>query len=1325
MSKSFRIILFAFGLIAVLYAATVGVMSTAWFHQILVRRVTASLENLTGAQVEIGDLNFRPAILEIAFRRLVLHGKESSGEPPLLSAQTAVLRFNPVSVFGHRLALRSLDWQDAEVHIYTYPDGSTNLAGPQLSRGGGQFINDLLDLAVRRLTISRTNVFWNNQQLPLALSARDVAILLRFGPGSRYVGSVSSSQTRLTNSRWSLPPITFSSRLDFSRDDVAVTSLTWRCCGITGQGSFSLHRLPSLEGKLSLQAQGEISALAQALRIPELKSGNIIWDGQAAYRGGNFQAKGQVKARQLMVRSLSLKPGSINFSADFLADRNHIEISNLLASLLGGAAQGRAEISWGGSSPKFVLHTQLRELDLTDALDLIPTGQEFLRNFRVAASMDGIANASWNGWLKQFTSEFNLRFDPRAGGQTGSWPIVGFARGTATIAEGLQVNLQDSQFQMPHSFLAAQGTLGVAQSNLVLSLTTTDFEDWRPLVEAWSEPSEPIPLVLKSSATFSGAVVGSISQPEIRGRLKVGTFHYRGWRWDSFEGIVVAAPALIQVSSGKLLSENSAFIFDVSLGLEQGKFTPHAPVHITAQAERTPLEGLRDALNIPYPFSGFATGRFEADGTRTSLAGTGNLRVERGAIANEPFDSLSAKIRVTGSVWNFQDLQVVKGRGRITGQARVDPSQRVFSTELNGVNLSLAEFKRPARHALPATASSPEAHPEPVKESLEGRINFDLRGKGTLENPQLQSNFEFRNITSNGSPIGTLRGRVEWGGQQMGLQGDFQGPTGTLSFAGAARTEANWPLQLSGRYTNFHADSWINLVEGGKFKPIVTATGSFSLSGPLKNPGLLEMRTEAENLNINFSGLSWENERPVELSYADRVLMARPFRLRGASTDLQIEGSLRLAQPSALSITAEGHGDAALLRIFDPALQAVGSFDLNLRASGSPLQPSLNGAVTVRDLSVGYADLPFRLAGLNGEIRLEGDRVIIASLRGVSGQSSVNLTGFVTLSGTPSFDVRADLDHARVEYLTDFISVLTGNLRFVGTSESGRISGELVVGQMFVSEGFNILSWMTQLASPSLVQSSGIASPMASRIRLDVELVSDPEVRLDTPDLRLVANIGMRLQGTAAIPVGFGNIHIQSGEALIRGNRYTLARGDVNMTNPFRTRPLIDLEARTRVQRYDLTLNVNGPLNRPKITYRSDPPLPTEDVLSLLALGYTRQEQQMTAGASQPFGALGASALLSQALSSQVSGRVQRLFGVSRIKIDPNVGGPTTAGGTRVTVEQQITRDLTLTYVTNTAASQQRIIRLEWDISDNVSLIGDRDQNGVLGLELRFRRRFK
>jgi translocation and assembly module TamB len=156
-----------------------------------------------------------------------------------------------------------------------------------------------------------------------------------------------------------------------------------------------------------------------------------------------------------------------------------------------------------------------------------------------------------------------------------------------------------------------------------------------------------------------------------------------------------------------------------------------------------------------------------------------------------------------------------------------------------------------------------------------------------------------------------------------------------------------------------------------------------------------------------------------------------------------------------------------------------------------------------------------------------------------------------------------------------------------------------------------------------------------------------------------------------------------------------------------------------------LTLDITGPFERLQFTYRSDPPLPTEDVLSLLALGYSRQQQEMATAAGHAESTFGASALLTEALSSQMTGRIQRLFGVSRIRIDPNLGGPGNLSGARVTVEEQITRDLTLTYSTNTATSQYRVIQFEYSVNENLSLLGIRDQNGVFGIEIRHRQRFR
>jgi translocation and assembly module TamB len=166
------------------------------------------------------------------------------------------------------------------------------------------------------------------------------------------------------------------------------------------------------------------------------------------------------------------------------------------------------------------------------------------------------------------------------------------------------------------------------------------------------------------------------------------------------------------------------------------------------------------------------------------------------------------------------------------------------------------------------------------------------------------------------------------------------------------------------------------------------------------------------------------------------------------------------------------------------------------------------------------------------------------------------------------------------------------------------------------------------------------------------------------------------------------------------------------------------------VRDYDITLGFHGPISRLTTSYRSDPPLSSSDILSLLALGRTSEETANPAlmGTSQYQPAVSESAstaLLGQALNATVSSRVQRLFGVSRLKIDPNVGGPLNSGLARVTVEQQISNNLTLTYISNLNQSSQQIIQFEYNINKDVSVVGMRDQTGVLSFDVLLRKRHK
>ena len=102
--------------------------------------------------------------------------------------------------------------------------------------------------------------------------------------------------------------------------------------------------------------------------------------------------------------------------------------------------------------------------------------------------------------------------------------------------------------------------------------------------------------------------------------------------------------------------------------------------------------------------------------------------------------------------------------------------------------------------------------------------------------------------------------------------------------------------------------------------------------------------------------------------------------------------------------------------------------------------------------------------------------------------------------------------------------------------------------------------------------------------------------------------------------------------------------------------------------------------------------------------------------------------ILNQAINDTASSRFQRLFGASNIKIDPQ--GLTTitnpvSNGPQITIEQQFANNLSLTYSTNVSQSSQQIIQGEYYVNRSVSLVGNRDQNGVVSFDIQVRRRKK
>ena len=1306
----------AIGIILVLLAVAIGLASTPWFRHILEDRVQASLEEITGGKVEIVGMGFQPLDLKVSARLVIVHGRETNPEQPLFAARNVVIKVSPVSLMRFRLLLRTLAWQQADIRLATYPDGSTNLPGTRAAPESGNALQGLMDLEIHALTLAHTTFRWNNHRLPFEAAARNVSILLRHSGDGHYRGTIASSKTVFNSKSRTLPPVSFATTFQLSANQVRVSSLGWQIANLRGQARGSFHWGRQFAGDFDFRTNGGLAQLTSALRIKNIKKGYLYLKGKGSYGQNGLSVRGRVEAREFDAAIPQFKPGVVSLSSDYVLEKQRLTLTGIAFAGLEGRAQGKATVAYHDSFPSLTFSGQLENLSLHSLLQSIPAASGAIGVLHPWARISGTARGTWRQ-RSGFRSQFDLQFHapPPTEVASGSLPLDGSAKGSVALGRETLLDIQEARISTPDSTLEAQGAFGAPDSSLAVKMETSNFDEWRSLASILVKTQKPVSVVLRSNAIFTGNVSGTFRHPKIDGHLETGRFDYGGWPWDGFEANVFGASDRTQISSGRLKLGTSTLTLDAQASLIHWTLQPDSLIHLKAAARETPVAGLRAALNLKPAMQGLLTGQIQAEGTLENLSGAGEFVVHKGEFAGVPFDLLSATIRVARSAWEINHLRIFEGRGQANGQLRLDPVQRAFSAQLHGRNFPLSQL-----HLLHPAGAAPDA-----AGAVLGLVNFDVNGEGSFDNARVHSTLDIRQLAWRGQALGNVRGSADWQGNQIQIQIEGGGTGGKIRLSGNIETGNNWPLQVSGQYIDFRLDPWIAQFVAHSLDAQIVASGSFNLRGPFSQASHITAGGQVQHLEINFPAIKMTNESPIPVQFVGQQLKFGRVRMQGPSTNLAVGGSIRFSHPSALNLTAQGETAATLLSLLSPQIQATGKSTLEVHIGGTPAHPQMAGTVDIKDVNLGYGDLPFRVNALNGKIRLDGERGDISSLKGTIGGGTVRFSGYVALQDVLRYQIRTQLSQVRVRFPSDFTSLLDGNLALRGTTARGQLTGDIAIRNIFVDENLDLIDLMAGQNRPLARSPLGVAMPFASRISLNVRVASARPVRIETHNLRLVSDVDTHLQGTLADPVAVGNVYLRSGAAIFRGNRYTLSRGEISMTNPFETEPVLDLQVHTTIEKYDLTLEVSGPPDRIRLSYRSDPPLPTEDILSLLAFGYSRRLDEFAPASGNSFSSMGASALLSQALSSQVTGRVQRLFGVSRVKLSPYSQELGTLGGPVLTIEQQLSPQLTLTYQTTTANSQYRVFEFEWTVNPRMSVRGFRDQNGIFGLELKFRKRFK
>jgi translocation and assembly module TamB len=1321
-----RYFFFANLLFLLLSAGLLWYVTTDSFQQLVRGRLITAMERATGGRAELGSFHIVPLRFQVEVRDLTIHGRESAAEVPYVHVDSLIATVNLSSVLGATIGFHSVTLQHPVVHIIFYPDGSTNRPTP--AQQGGAGFEKLFAISVDHLEVHRGEVLWQDRSLPLDFTANDVSASMDYSFLHRRYRcklEIGAAQTHFDGYR----PVAWSGQALFTLDrtGIQVSALKAISEGSLLQASGNMVDFANPVFKVTYDILLDLTQAGVVARESELKAGKLSLTGSGSWSGHTFSSSGKFGVSDLFFQDKTLSAKEVSASGNFGIDPQKILLSKVEGRLLHGSFSSDAEISGWQASPKRgltskaeqrgVIKIRVKDVALSEVLAGLGPQFRTLKEVKLAGNVSGTSEMRWRQSIRYAEASITAAVAHPARLSGGQIPLTASADASYNARSG-ELQIGNLQASTPATQLRASGAL-TSSSALRFSFATTDLREWQPII-AELFPAGP-PFSIHGHAAFNGTASGNLSRVLLEGNLQVEDFdttvargtHTEPVHWDFLAANVQASARNLTLHSAVLQDGASTLKLDGSAALVDWKLAPQSPLTFRLEIQNADAAATAGLAGFNYSVTGTLDASGEVSGTVAKPQGQGKVILSHSSIQGVAFESASASLELNGSQFLFKDLHIARGESRVAGSGAYDTSSHTIQLSLNGTNFDLAQITPLERSRI----------------AIAGKLDFSAHASGTTSEPQVNADLRLRGLAFNGEVLGDYLLNAVSHGEDLHLTGHSEFQNAELQMDGNIRLRDDWPAHIDFHFTRLDVDSFLESYLRGRVSGHSAVAGNLLVEGPLRRPEQISIVGNLTDFTADVEKVKVRNEGPIRFALSSRVLKVETLHLIGDNTDLAGSGSMQLAGGRALDFQGRGKLDLKLIQTYDPDIAGSGILSGDATVSGTVDAPLVNGKLQLENGAISDANLPNALTELNGTLAFSQNQVTVEGLSARTGGGTVNFTGHADLIGRQiNFDVEVKADVVRLRYPPGVSSTANAGLHWRGSSSGSLLSGDITVIKLGVTPGFDFGTYLQRS-----VQSAGLpqTDPVLNNIRLDLHVVTLPELQMQTSVLRLQGEADLRVRGNAAKPVLLGRADVFEGEAYFNGTKYRIERGGVTfgatVGNASSAIPFLDLEATTRVRDYEITLSMNGPADKPKLNYRSEPPLSTSDIIGLLAFGRTTEQSASLQQTNQSaFSQQASSALLNAALNATLNNRAQRLFGGSRIKIDPQglaTETSPTQSGPALTIEQQVKDNFTVTYTTNVAQTSQQIIRAEYNLTRNVSIVAIRDQNGVVSFDVKIRRR--
>lgn len=1255
------------------------------------RFVSSRLASFFGREASVSEVRYRLLPFEIEIRDLRIAGA-SPAAPPFAHVRRIVIAPALRPLWHRRAILSRLHVQGLVLRINAFPEGGDDIPQMRLGRGGSSGVR------IGRLVIEDGEILVNHQRVPLDLDLPAFHGGLSAAGGGGLDGSVSFGPGVLRFGKGPVLPASTEMNLRIGGGQLTIVSAHLRAEKTDLAYSGQLRLAPRIRGELAVKGPLDLGVLDRHVMQTGLGiRGNGHYDGKVVVEGSRVRFEGRLTGTAGEFDGVAVA----RYAGQVVWDGG-VRLRDLELSTLGGSGTVTLDIPQGGGPAH--LSASMREVDVQGLV---------MRIFDIGApgvgsAASGLVEIEWpRGRIRDLSGQLALDLISRPEGRTPLW-----GRFEWRAERGLQ-RVDKADLRTPSTEVRLQGRIErdhrteLAVDGESRDLAATDDLLLR-LRGALGTPDAQL-AGFSGSGSFHGHWRGSLRKPLFEGRFRGQDVGYLGVVWGRAEW--AGSATRDEVRSHSLIVRNPGGELWLDGTMDTGFYGEQDRVDLSVRLENWPASPLLKALEWDLDVDAFLSGQATLKGRRSDPHGTVRISSRQGRYYGIPFESLALS-----SVLKGQVTEVPEGRARVGGG---DVSFRgtmseggIYDGSAEATNIEISELLPKVRPSL----------------RLGGKLSGSAVLQGTLERPRLSARITSSRLFLGDEGVGSLEATARGTGDgRVMLEALCRSPRVDVAMSGSVGADRPYPTTLGVSVRSTSLDPFIRAAFPRLPTTVgIVVSGTADLLGSLERPQELGVDAALSELLVLLPEYPVRNREPLRLAIRAGSLEVEDLDLSGEGTDLAVSGRASLWGEDPLDLTVRGAADLRVLSFLTRQLRGRGAASVAMTVKGRRDVPSVDGLLEVEDGALRLRGFPHGIEALRGRMRFNHETAHFSSLTGRMGGGTVEIEGQLShsLGRLRSFDVKASGHGLALHYPEGLRSTVDADLRFLGDALRQVLTGRVEVKQALWTRRYDLASEL--LAEGRSFKES---ASLGSGLRYDIRVKAPGTLKIDNNLATLQARADLALQGSYGAPVVLGRAEVDRGRVYFQGNTYTIRHGTIDFLNPRKVDPLFDIEAETRIQSYRITLKMNGSLDRVYPTLSSDPYLNSVQILSLLAGADESTIASLDAAAHRELAqtklaVTGAATLAAGKISEEVglSREAERRLGLSRFSIDPSVvRGDVTNPTARLTVGKRVTPDLNILYSVDLRGTEERLVSLEYTLSDRLSLLLTRAEPGGFGFDLRLR----